>query len=159
MNPLVSNCMANVSYAKMILADIEDSRMAERPVGLNPPAWLLMHLAVTADYVADLLGGKGVCPTDWNERASPKNPISDRRSDYPNRDELIRQYEAAHQNGCNLLSKATTEQLSARQKMGFFEQELPTVGEMAGFLLVAHHAIHLGQLSAWRKATGKAPLF
>ena len=34
-----------------------------------------------------------------------------------------------------------------------------TVGDMATFLIIAHTNLHLGQLSAWRRATGKAPLF
>ena len=158
-NPLVSNCLASVVYAKQILADVEDSRMAERPMDLNPPAWLLMHLATAADYAAMLLGGSGVCPADWNERADTKKPVSSNRSDYPSHDDLVNHFESAYKNAADLLAKATPEQLSAPQKLGFFEKELPTVAEMAGFLLVAHLAIHLGQLSAWRRATGKAPLF
>ncbi len=158
-NPLVSNCLASVAYAKQILADVEDARMAERPMDLNPPAWLLMHLATAADYAAMLLGGSGVCPADWNERADTKKPVSSNRSDYPSHDELVNHFESAYKNAADLLAKATPEQLSAPQKLGFFEKELPTVAEMAGFLLVAHLSIHLGQISAWRRATGKAPLF
>jgi hypothetical protein len=159
MNPMVSNCLASVNYGKQILADIEDARMAERPLGLNPPAWLLLHLATAADYAAVLLGGSGVCPADWNDKADTKKPVSSNRADYPGKDELAGTFEKAYQNAANLLDKATAEQLAAPQKLGFFEKELPTVGDMSGFLLVAHMAIHLGQLSAWRRASGKAPLF
>ncbi len=159
MNPLVSNCLASVAYGKQILADIEDAQMAERPMGLNPPAWLLLHLATAGDYAAGLLGGSGVCPADWNDKADTKKPVSSNRSDYPGKDELVTTFEKAYQNASDLLAKATPEQLAAPQKLGFFEKELPTVADMAGFLMVAHLAIHLGQLSAWRRATGKAPLF
>jgi hypothetical protein len=159
MNPLVSNCLASVAYGKQILADIADAQMAERPLGLNPPAWLLLHLATAGDYAAALLGGHGVCPADWNDKADTKKPVSSNRSDYPGKDELVANFEKAYHNASELLSKATPEQLAAPQKLGFFEKELPTVGDMAGFLMVAHLTIHLGQLSAWRRATGKAPLF
>jgi DinB superfamily len=159
MNPLVTNCLASVAYGKQILADIEDQRMAERPLNLNPPAWLLMHLASAADYAAALLGGQGVCPADWKDRADTKKPVSSNRADYPSHADLLKYFESSYQHAADLLSKATPEQLAAPQKLGFFEQELPTVADMAGFLLVAHLAIHLGQISAWRRATGKAPLF
>jgi DinB superfamily len=159
MNPTSTNCLATVAYGKQILADIDDAQMADRPHGLNPPAWLLLHLASAGDYAAVLLGGGGVCPADWNEKADTKKPVSSNRSDYPNKSELIEYFEKAYQNAANLLEKATSEQLAAQQKLGFFEKELPTVADMAGFLMVSHLAIHLGQLSAWRRATGKAPLF
>ena len=159
MNPVVTNCHAAIHYAGQILSDIEAERIAERPAGLNPPGWLLMHLAVAADYAAVLLGGQGVCPADWNQRADTKKPVSSNLSDYPTKDELVSNFQAAYRHAADLLAKATPEQLAAQQKLGFFEKELPTVGDMAGFLLVAHLSIHLGQLSAWRRASGKSPLF
>lgn len=159
MKPIVSNCLANVTYAKQLLADIEDCRMAERPMELNPPAWLLLHLATAADYAARLLGGSGVCPAKWSALADTKKPVSVNRADYPVKDELVSTYEKAYHNAADLLAKATPEQLAAPQELGFFEKELPTVADMAGFLLVAHQAIHLGQLSAWRRAIGGSPLF
>jgi hypothetical protein len=30
----------------------------------------------------------------------------------------------------------------------------PTIGAVANFLLSAHHMMHLGQVSAWRRAVG-----
>lgn len=159
MNPLVTNCLASVQYGKQILADVDDAQMAERPMGLNPPAWLLMHLATAADYAAVLLSGKGVCPADWNERADTKKPVSSNRADYPSKDELMKYFDSSYQNAADLLKNASAQQLAAPQKLGFFENELPTVADMAGFLLVAHLTIHLGQISAWRRATGKSPLF
>ena len=54
------------------LADIEDASLCEQPLGLNHPAWLLLHVATDADYAASLLGGSGVCPADWNAKADTK---------------------------------------------------------------------------------------
>lgn len=159
MNPMVTNCLASVNYGKQILADVEDARMAERPMNLNPPAWVLLHLATAGDYAAALLGGNGICPADWNDKADTKKPVSNNRTDYPGKEELVETFEKAYQNAADLLSKASAEQLASPQKLGFFEKELPTVADMAGFLMVSHLSIHLGQISAWRRASGKAPLF
>jgi hypothetical protein len=156
---MVTNCLASLSYGKQILADIEDNRMAERPMNLNPPAWLLMHLATAADYAAALLGGSGVCPADWKEKADTKKPVSGNRSDYPGKEELVSTFEKSYRHAADLLSKSTPAQLVQSQQLGFFEKELPTVGDMAGFLLVTHLSIHLGQISAWRRASGKPHLF
>jgi DinB superfamily len=159
MSILGNNTQATIGYAKQILSDIDDASMCERPAGLNHPAWLLTHLATTADYAAGLLGGKGICPSSWNEIGNPQKPLSTNRADYPSKDELIGTFEAAFKNASELYEKTSDAELSKPQKLGFYETELPTVGDMATFLIIAHTNLHLGQLSAWRRATGKAPLF
>jgi DinB superfamily len=159
MNQITANTVATIGYAKQILADIDDANMCQQPLGLNHPAWLLTHLATAADYAASLLGGKGVCPANWNEISDTKKPLTQNRSDYPSKDELIKTFEAAYKNAANLYQSKSQDDLNKPQKLGFFETELPTVGDMATFLIVAHANLHLGQLSAWRRAAGKAPLF
>jgi len=159
MTELGTNTLVTIGYAKQILADIDDSSMCQQPMGLNHPAWLLLHLATAADYAASLLGGQGVCPADWNAKADTKKPLTQNRQDYPSKEELISTFEAAFKNASSLYEKSSVEDLSKPQKLGFFETELPTVGDMATFLIIAHTNLHLGQISAWRRATGKAPLF
>lgn len=159
MNIIGTNTIATIEYAKQILADVDDSRMCEQPSGLNHPAWLMLHLATAADYASSLLGGKGVCPEGWNALADTKKPQTQNRGDYPSKEELIKTFEAAFRNASDLFQKLSEDDLNKPQKLGFFEKELPTVGDMATFLIIAHTNLHLGQLSAWRRATGKAPLF
>ena len=159
MSTIATNTAATINYAKQILADIDDSRMCEQPAGLNHPAWLLVHLSTAADYAAKLLGGQGVCPESWNAMGDTKKPLSQIRSDYPPKEELISTFETAFQNAASLYEKLGEEELGKPQKLGFFETELPSVGDMATFLVLAHTNLHLGQLSAWRRAIGKAPLF
>jgi hypothetical protein len=72
---------------------------------------------------------------------------------------LIKTFEAAFQNASKLYQDSSLEALSKPQKLGFFETELPSVGDMATFLILSHTNLHLGQLSAWRRAVGKGPLF
>ncbi len=159
MSVINTNTIATIAYAKQITADIDDVSMCQQPMGLNHPAWLLLHLATAADYASTLLGGPGVCPASWNALADTKKPQTQTRSDYPSKEELLSTFEKAFRNAADLYEKKSTDELNQPQKLGFFETELPTVGDMAGFLLVAHTNLHLGQLSAWRRATGKSPLF
>ena len=159
MNAISTNTIATIAYAKQILADIDDSSMCQQPMGLNHPAWLLLHLATAADYASSLLGGQGICPEGWNALADTKKPLTQTRSDYPSKEELIKTFEAAFRNAADLYEKSSEDDLGKLQKLGFFETELPTVRDMATFLIIAHTNLHLGQLSAWRRATGKAPLF
>ena len=159
MSTIGKNTNATIGYAKQIMSDVDDASMCQQPLGLNHPAWLLTHLATAADYAAALLGGKGVCPAAWNEIADTKKPLTQNRADYPAKDELISTFEAAFKNAADLYETSSAEALNMPQKLGFFETELPTVGDMATFLIISHTNLHLGQLSAWRRAVGKAPLF
>jgi len=159
MSPVATNTNATIEYAKQILSDIDDSSMCQQPSGLNHPAWLLVHLSTAADYAAKLLGGAGVCPDNWNAIGDTKKPLSQLRSDYPSKEELLATFEKAFQNAAALYEKSSSEALGQPQKLGFFETELPTVADMATFLILGHTNLHLGQLSAWRRAIGKGPLF
>jgi hypothetical protein len=159
MTSLGTNTTASIAYAKQILSDVDDASMCQQPSGLNHPAWLLTHLATAADYAAKLLGGTGVCPKSWSAMGDTKKPLSQVRSDYPSKVELIGTFEKAFQNAAELYEKCSAEDLAKPQKLGFFETELPTVGDMSTFLILVHTSLHLGQLSAWRRASGKAPLF
>jgi hypothetical protein len=40
-----------------------------------------------------------------------------------------------------------------------FKDELPTVADLATFLLTGHMGVHLGQLSAWRRMIGLPAMF
>ncbi len=159
MNSIALNCLANIGYGKMILGDIDDATFCEKPNGLNHPAWLLIHLATGADYAASLLGGKSVCPAEWNELGDTKKPQSTNRADYPSKEVLVNAFVQAHEQAAKLLSEAAPEKLQEKQTLGFFEKELPTIGDIVAFLILTHTAIHLGQISAWRRAMGKPALF
>lgn len=159
MSVISTNTNATIGYAKGILSDVECETMCEQPMGLNHPAWILIHLAGAADYAADLLGGKGVCPANWSVLGDTKKPLSTNRADYPSKQEIIDTFEAAFVNAAKLYDQTSETDLAKPQKLGFFETELPTVADMATFLIVSHTNLHLGQLSAWRRAMGKKPLF
>ena len=113
MTAVSTNTIATIAYAKQILADIDDSSMCQQPMGLNHPAWLLLHLATAADYAASLLGGKGICPADWNALADTKKPQTQTRSDYPAKEELLTTFEAAFRNA-SFLKKLNAQDLVAK---------------------------------------------
>jgi uncharacterized damage-inducible protein DinB len=159
MNPLTNNTIATIAYAKQILADIDDASMCQQPAGLNHAAWILTHLATAADYASSILGGKGVCPPNWSEICDGKKPLSQNRSDYPTKSELLETFEAAYRNAAELFENTSEQKLNEPHKLGFLETELPTNADMATFLILSHSNLHLGQLSAWRRAMGKGPLF
>ena len=52
-----------VGFGQRLVSEIPDERMTEQPLpGVNHPAWILGHLALTADGVGEMFGGQKHCP-------------------------------------------------------------------------------------------------
>ena len=151
-----------VGYCRMMLAEIADERMAEQPLpGVNHPAWILGHLAFSADLALWRLGGEKTLPASWVAQYGPGSQVSPNRSDYPSKDELLQLVETGFEKARELAQAATAEQLSAPSTATnpVMKAALPLTGDAIAFLLTAHLAMHLGQLSTWRRMIGLPALF
>ncbi len=149
-----------LQYCRMLTADIADERFAEQPLpGANHPAWILGHLAFSADIAVGLLGGEKTMPAEWVELFKPSSVMRTARADYASKDELLKVVERCFENARQLAANAAPEQLAAATENPRMKDALPTNRERLSFLLTGHLGVHLGQLSAWRRMVGMAPLF
>jgi hypothetical protein len=149
-----------MQYCRTLLADITDERMAEQPVpGVNHPAWVLGHLAWTADGTLEKLGGQKALPAAWGALFGAGSKTSASRGDYPPKDELLRAVEQSYQQLRQKAATASPEQLSRPTTNPRAKEALPTLREMVAFLLSGHMGVHLGQLSSWRRMIGLPPMF
>ncbi len=149
-----------LGYCERLAADIDDTRLAEQPSpGVNPPAWLLGHLAVASDMGVGLFGESRAISEEWHTLFGPKSiPVSD-RSAYPSKAELLAALRTAHERLSGLARAATAEHLARPNPSPFFKKELPTTGDILGHLLTSHEGMHLGHLSNWRRQVGLPYLF
>jgi hypothetical protein len=149
-----------VQYARTLVGDIADDRMAEQPLpGVNHPAWILGHLAFSADRARGLLGAARELPAAWTPLFGPGSKPSATRSDYPAREELLRAVEDGFERLRRQAAAATPEQLAQPSTNPYTKEALPTIQDGVAFLLTGHLGVHLGQLSTWRRMTGLPPLF
>src|SRR6478735_6768586 len=82
------------SYARSLVGDLVDERMAEQPVaGVNHPAWILGHLAYSGDVIVGLLGGTKTLSPEWSALFNPGSKLTAVRGNYPTRDELVQSLE------------------------------------------------------------------
>ncbi len=145
-----------LGYAEKLAADLSEDEMARFPQrGMNHAAWLLGHVALGADFVALLLGQSMVTDEEWMATFGPGSTPADNRALYPSKDQLLATMRMTHDRAIELLSEATPAQLDAPNQTRFFPVEFPTVGALITHLMTSHAALHLGQLSAWRRAIGK----
>lgn len=145
-------------YGDSLLADIEPEDMCRQPVaGINHPAWIIGHLAIAADGHSKYAGGEPRLEA-WHDRFNFGTKMTENLSDYPAKDELMREWHEANARLITAVSSANAAMLDAPTQ-GPLGQSLPTVGDFLAFSMTGHTSLHLGQLSAWRRADGRPPLF
>ena len=145
-----------LGYAEKLAADLSDGELTTLPhPGMNHAAWIMGHVALGSDFVALLLGQATITDNVWMAKFGPgSTPVSD-RSAYPSKNELLATMRSTHAKAIELLSQATADQLDSPNETPFFPTEFPTVGAIITHLMTTHAALHLGQLSAWRRVLGK----
>ena len=154
-SPLLHTWNLNLGYAKRLVADVPDDLMAFQPAAhMNHAAWLLGHLACTADMLGAMIGTRPVCPPawvglfDWNS-----DPSSD-ASRYPTKAVLLTALADAHAGIAAALPAVSESRWLEPTPIDEVRGFLPTLGDSFVFVMAAHENMHLGQLSAWRRVQG-----
>jgi DinB superfamily len=152
--------LALMQLCRALVEDIADERMAEQPVAdVNHPAWILGHLAWTADRILEMFGAPVTTPAEWATLFSRGSTPSASRAAYASKDELLRAVDHAYQQLRQNVASASSEQLSRPTTNPRLKDTLPTLKELSTFLMTGHVGMHLGQLSTWRRLIGRPPLF
>ncbi|WP_404310113.1 DinB family protein [Neorhodopirellula lusitana] len=145
--------MMNGMLTQMI-SEIDDDRFDE-PLGEgNSPNWIVGHLALGMEFAVSLLGGESEVLGDLMPVYGPGSPGGRIGDTGRSKEELLELLERGFDRVNEALANVKPGQLEQPQKTTILEGPLPTVGDMLGHLLTTHFGMHIGQLSAWRRATG-----
>lgn len=148
-----------LEFLGRLLADVPDELMACQVSGVNNhPAWVLGHLAHSCEAIGGELGLAPWLPTDWGRRFGTGSVPVTIRDTYPGKDELL----GALADG----ERRVTEQLNMIGESGLsqplpdvrYRELFPTLGHAVLHVLTAHAAVHVGQITVWRRAVGLGPL-
>jgi hypothetical protein len=154
-DPLLHTWNLNLGYANRLVADIPDDKMAVQPApGMNHAAWVLGHLACTADMLGAMIGVEPVCPADWAARFDWSSSPSSDASRYPSKATLRKVLEDAHATIAAALPDVPQSRWQETTPLEAVRGFLPTLGDCFVFVMAAHENMHLGQLSAWRRVQG-----
>ena len=149
----------NVFYVKKALEDIADEQMAIQPSpGMNHPAWIVGHLAMERIFLAPLLKIDHPSPAGWKELFMPLTTPTADRAKYPPKAELLAAFEESHAIVENAFLKMTDADFEAAITEPFIAKMFPKVGDFIFMMLTVHASMHVGQLSAWRRAMGYKPV-
>jgi hypothetical protein len=96
-SPLLHTWNLNLGYAKRLVADVPDDLMAFQPAAhMNHAAWVLGHLACTADMLGAIIGARPVCPPAWVGMFDWNSDPSSDASRYPTKAVLLTALEDGH---------------------------------------------------------------
>ncbi|QOJ01645.1 MAG: DinB family protein [Phycisphaeraceae bacterium] len=170
---IVSVSERTLGYADKVLAGINPADFARKPrlhdaqgrpvtIDCNHPAWVVGHLSIYPARVAGLLGldPSGVAaPPAWTDLFKATSECKDdpEGAIYPAAGELTRAcfhgYRTLHAMARAVPDETLLAQPPDERTRSFFT----TIGAATFFLLNNHIAMHLGQLSTWRRCMGLGP--
>lgn len=163
MKPEIIGLFAHtMSEAEKLVADVPDERFAELPyTNAKHPAWVLTHLSVGAGMMIGCIKSDpndlGGVPASWPELCPARGSVSDDRSRFASKDELLTTLRATHETLSGMVEAMTDEQLAAEFVVPEWREFFPTNAVATAYMLAHHEGYHLGQLSQWRMAAGFGP--
>lgn len=149
-------------YGQGLIDNIDPQKvfvpLAERG---SHPAWIFGHLCWSGLSMASMLGDE---PAGAEAQAlaplfGEKVDVSPSATRYPSWREITEQWRKTHERLDAAAAHLPAERLADATPIAELAETLPTVGDLVTFMLSAHEAMHLGQISAWRRAQGMPPLF
>ena len=148
----------NRDYAVKLVADLSDSDMVSQPVPgvtMNHPAWTLGHLSPYPPVLSAILKGEEFVDP-LNSKYGRGTKPSSNRGDYPAKDALVAEYLSGHDLLGRTLEAVDPAVMSRPIPLARWKERFPKIGDAVLYLMLAHEGAHLGQISAWRRAGGRA---
>ena len=148
----------NLQWAKKLVEDLDRDQMTKCPhIGFeNHPAFTLGHLVTGSAMMAEDLGGTFLVPEGWKElfiRNGPGDPTlpTTNVKAYPEKNILLDELRKQHELVKELLLISDENKFNEKIKWRF-NTYFPTLLDLVIFMCLSHESMHLGQLSAWRRA-------
>jgi len=157
-NDILRSFGMNLDYCRALLADVPEAQMAAQPLpGMNHAAWIAGHLAHSFQAIGGELGIAPWLPHAWDSLFATGSRVSARATDYPPKSALVDALEAGAALLAGRLQQMSDADFARPLPDVRYRHVLPTLGAAVLQILVGHAAVHLGQLSAWRRAVGLHP--
>ncbi|MCB1168101.1 MAG: DinB family protein [Leptospiraceae bacterium] len=141
-------------YGAKLIADLSEEQMIAEPApNMNHPAWVFSHLNAYLPIFQQLMKGEAFDDPKEHPFGMQSSPQSD-RSIYPSKSEILETYTEGNKAAAELLKSLGVEALQKPVQLERWKTTMPDSGSALGYLMLAHHGTHLGQISAWRRALG-----
>ena len=154
-----------LGYADRLLQDVRPDQFARfanvggTVIHSNHPAFIYGHLSLYAPRIVEQLGGdaSGLAPsTEFQELFSKDAQCVDDPdgSIYPAMNVIVSALQNGYSAAIDALDSAPDEIFEEANPNEAMRSKFPTIGAMHGFYVGGHFMLHMGQMSAWRRAVG-----
>lgn len=163
---IAASANLSLNYAERLLAGMTADQFARHArtggveIKSNHPAWVYGHLAIYPQRVMTALGAPAAAAAlPANYEALFKNGVEclddPTGKIYPPMAEITAKYfEATRAAIAAAASAPDATYAQANPAEGRMRELFPTIGAAVNFYLSGHSQVHLGQISAWRRAMG-----
>lgn len=153
-----------LAIVERLMEDVAEDQMAHQPsAGVNPPGWIVGHLAVVNDMALGLLGKELRLPAEkresWNAEFGPGSDPLPLNGSYPPKDELMAALRDTYAAVGDAIEGVDLAAMTDPNPIAPLAKGLPTTGDLLAHILTTHPAMHIGHLSNWRRQMGFPPLF
>lgn len=148
-------------YLQKVLTGFSDEALTQPvPGAVNPPAYILGHLAISNDFALSLLKQPTVCPKSWAVAFGPGSSPDKMKIEFPSRIALLEALQTGYERIVAAAPDADPEAMAQPHSVAVFQgTPIQTVGDCVALLMTTHFSLHIGQLSLMRRQRGHAPLF
>jgi hypothetical protein len=148
-----------LDYLRRLVADVPEEMMTRQAAGVvNHPSWVIGHLTYSCEAIGEEMGISPWLPTTWKELFGTGSTPVDRADVYPSKDELLGALADGQQRVAKQLVELGEDGLAAPLPDERCREMFPTIGHAALHILTSHAAVHVGQVTVWRRAVGFGPL-
>jgi hypothetical protein len=160
MIPEILNSFAlTLDFLRAMVQDVEEAKMTAQPSGVvNHPAWVIGHLAYSCQAMAGELGLAPWLPPWWSSRFGTGSTPVDDRTAYPAKDELLTALDEGQRRIVAVLSAKSEAEFAGLLPDLRHRERFPTLGHAIVHILGSHAAIHVGQVTVWRRVMKMARL-
>jgi hypothetical protein len=152
---VVRSFAMNLDHARNLLDGIDEEQMISQPIdGMNPPAWIIGHLVYSFQEIGAEMGLARWLPDDWAERFGTGAELPSTLEEVPSRTELLSALDDGEKRLTDKLSQMSEAEFNQSLPDERHRHIFPTVASAVMHILTVHAAVHVGQLSAWRRAMG-----
>jgi hypothetical protein len=148
-----------IGYGGKLCEDIPADRFGRMPhPSMNSALFNMAHLAIYTERCLQMIGRQDLArPVDpvWEQCFRNGAPCVEQDGRYPSKDAILKHFTERYGVVAGALEAADDTVFTQPNPMGGRMSEmLPTIGAAVMFLCGSHLQMHLGQVSAWRRAMG-----
>jgi hypothetical protein len=157
---LIGSLDRSLAFMRGLVADLSDEDMLLQPPGApNHAAWTLGHVIYSCQGIAEELGVAPWLPADWEEHFGYGSaPAPAAHSGGFGKAALLSSLADASDRLRAVLLATDECRLKDPLPDEKTREVLPTLGDAVLQIVAGHTAFHAGQLAAWRRAIGRAPV-